>query len=204
MENLSKQVLGGDAGDIPKMNARLTQTEINIANLYMQLNSEKELGLTANLLLVEDFSKNECCDMYECEVISSFAGFSNLTLATDRGILSGCWYTITDGVNSEYVQVNSVARNGNQIGVMLDRQLVYTYNPECTKLLRSTVLISENTAQGAGDVRGVTLKFDEVFAGTGGNVQTILTLDTSQKNIDAFTLEGDAAFTTTSEFTLSA
>ena len=204
VENLAKQVLGGDAGDIPKMNSRLTQAEINVANLYMQLNAEKELGLTANLLLVEDFSKNECCDLYECNVISSFAGFSNLTLESDRGILSGHWYTITDGVNSEYVKVNSVARNGSQIGVMLDRQLVYTYNPECTKLLRTTALISDSKAYGAGDIRGVTLRFDEIFAGTGGNVSTIIALDTSQKNADAFILEGDAAFTSRGEFTLSA
>ena len=204
VENLSKQVLGGDAGDIPKMNSRLTQTEINVANLYMQLNAEKELGLTANLLLVEDFSTNDCCDLYEGVVVSSFAGFNNLVLESDRGILSGCWYTITDGVNSEYVKVDSVARNGSQIGVMLDRQLVYTYNPECTKLLRSTALFSGGKAYGAGDIRGVTYKFDEVFAGTGGNVSTILTMDTTQKNIEAFSLEGDAAFTVNGEFTLTA
>ena len=203
-EDLAKIILGGDAGDIPKMNSRLTQTEINLANLYMQLYSQSEMGLTANLLLVEDFSKNEHCDLYECVVVNSFAGSSQLVLESDRGVLSGHWYTITDGVNSEYVQVRSVARNGNTYAVFLEQELVYTYNVENTRLLRSTALISGGKAYGAGDLRGVVYQFDEIFAGTGGNVATILQLDTSQKNSSAFTLEGDAAFTTNGEFTLTA
>lgn len=203
-ENAAKLILGGDAGDIPKMNSRLSQVEVNVANLYMQLKTENELGLTGNLILVEDFADCDCTDRYECNVLSSFAGSSQLNLESDRGILSGHWYTISDGINSEYVQVRSVARNGANYAAFLEEELIYTYNPDCTKLLRSTALIGVNKAQGAGDLRSVAYRFDEIFTGTGGNVSVVLTLDTTQNNANAFDLTGDAAFTTEGYFTLTA
>lgn len=204
IENLAKLILGGDAGNIPMMNSRLTQVEINLANLYMQEYSKNELGLTANLLLVEDFVKVEHCDLYECGVVNAFDNQDMLTLESDRGIIIGCWYTLTDGVYSEYVQVENLGRSGNQYAAFLTADIVNTYNLENTRLLRTTALIGGGTAQGAGDLRGVIYPFDEVFAGTGGNVVTSIPLDTTQKNSSAFTLEGDCAFTADGEFTLSA
>ena len=201
-EKLARQILGGDAGDIPKMNSRLTQAEVNLSNLYMQLNADKELGLQANLLMIEDFTENKNCDLYSCKVLTAVAGVANIQLESDRDILSGCWYTITDGVNSEYVQVRSVIRNGNAYVVVLEQTLAHTYNLDCTIFMRSTTQISTNQAQGAGDIRGVNYTFDEVWRGTGGNVATTLAIDFTQGNAAAFSVDGDGTFAG-GEFTLA-
>ena len=38
--NLANLILGDDAANIPKMRTRISQAEVNIANLYMQINAE--------------------------------------------------------------------------------------------------------------------------------------------------------------------
>ncbi|MBR1805852.1 MAG: hypothetical protein IJ774_05610 [Selenomonadaceae bacterium] len=204
IENLTRQVLGGDASDIPRMNSRLTQTEINVANLYLQLKAEADLGLHANLMLIEDFADNACCDLYECDVLTAVAGINNIQLESDKGILAGSWYTITDGAQSEYVQVRSVVKNGDAYVAILENQLTKTYDLSRTKFIRSNTLITDKSAQGAGDIRGIQLTFNNVWQGTGGNVASTLVLETSQKNAADFTIEGDGSFTTDGFFTLSA
>ena len=203
LEDAAKIILGGDASDIPKMQSRLTQAEINMANLFMQLNAERELGLSANLLLVEDFKENKCVDQFSCKVLLAAAGISNIQVETDQNILAGSWYTITDGVHSEYLQVRSVIKNGAAFIVIFEQELVYTYNLDNTQLFRSTALMTGEDAQGAGDIRGVSFTFNDEWSGSGGNVATVLTLDMSQKSAADFTVTGDGGFTTSGEFTIT-
>lgn len=204
IENLTRQILGGDANSIPKINSRLTQTELNLSNLYQQLNAEKELGLQPNLMLVEDFIDRKNCDMYSCDVITAGAGIGTIQLESDQGILPGSWYTISDGTRSEYVQIHSVIKNGDKVMVVLESLLQNTYDLTRTKLLRSSVLINNGEATGAGDILGQQVIIDEVWKGTGGNVENTLTLDTTQKNAVNFTITGDGGFTNDGYFTLTA
>ena len=204
LENLRLLILGGDAANIPKMDRRLSQAEIAIANLYMQLNAEAEFGLKPNLMLVEDFADDDCCDMYICKIISQVAGVNGFQLESDQGILNGHWYTITDGINAEYVQVRSVAKNGDAYVVILEAELVHTYNLANTYFLRSTALIANQQCMGAGDLRSTSIPFGEIWRGTGGQVSTTLTLETVQNKISNFTISGDGAFNSNGEFTLSA
>ena len=204
LDDLKRVVLGGDAVDIPKIDRRLRQTEINLANILMQLQADDELGIKGNLTLIEDFSSQEDIDTYSRKVLSQVAGVNNINLENDQNILNGHWYTITDGIHAEYVQVKSVAKNGGNFVVMLEDNLIYTYNLNNTTFIRSSALFENGMATGAGDIRGITYNFTETFRGTGGNLQTTLQLETTQKNSSSFELIGDAAFTTNGEFTLSA
>lgn len=204
IENLARQILGGDANSIPKINSRLVETEINLANLYMQLNAEKDLGLQPNLMMVEDFSDKKNCDLYICGVITAGAGINTIQLESDQGILAGCWYTISDGTRSEYVQIHSIIRNGDKFMVILEQYLNNTYDLTKTFLLRSTANVISGQAEGAGDIRGQQLTIDEVWRGTGGNVENVLTLDTTQKNSASFTVTGDGGYTPDGFFTLTA
>lgn len=204
IENLARQILGGDANSIPKISSRLTQAEINLANLYMQLNMEKELGLQPNLMLVEDFEDKKNCDLYSCAVVTAAAGVNTIQLESDQGILPGSWYTISDGTRSEYVQIHSVIKNGDKVMVVLEQLLTNTYDLTRTRLLRSSTLINNGEATGAGDILGQQLTIDEVWKGTGGNVENELILDTTQKNSSSFTITGDGGFNTNGFFTLTA
>ncbi|MBR4383492.1 MAG: hypothetical protein IKP64_08035, partial [Selenomonadaceae bacterium] len=132
------------------------------------------------------------------------AGIANIQIESDRGVQIGSWYTITDGSRSEYVQVKSVARNGAAVIVILNQIIANTYNLTRTKLLRTSALVTDGQATGAGDIRTTTFNVNETFTGTGGNVETVLTLDTSQSNAGNFVLSGDAAFSEDGYFTISA
>ena len=117
--------------------------------------------------------------------------------------MAGSWYTITDGVHREYLQVRSVIKNGAAFIVIFEQELVYTYNLDNTQLFRSTALMTGEDAQGAGDIRGVSFTFNDEWSGSGGNVATVLTLDMSQKSAADFTVTGDGGFTTSGEFTIT-
>ncbi|MBR4641566.1 MAG: hypothetical protein IKO74_02450 [Selenomonadaceae bacterium] len=201
---LGKQILGGDASNIPKMNSRLTQAEINLANIYLQLKSKEELGIEGNLLMIEPFTDKDCCDMYACKVIVAVAGVDDIQLETDKDILVGSWYTLTDGTNSELVQIKSVARNDTKVVAILEQNVIYTYNLNNTQLLRTTSTIGDQSAGGAGDIRATTLNFTETFTGTGGNAEQVLPLNTTQNNANNFTVTGGGTFTVDGYFTLSA
>lgn len=204
LESLANQILGGAAADIPAINSRLTQTEVNLLNLYMQLNATQDLGMEGNLLMIEPFTEFDCCDMYACTVLTAVAGIANIQVDNDKNIQVGSWYTITDGARSEYIQVKSIARNADAVIVILEQTLALTYDLTRTQLLRTTALVTSGQASGAGDIRGTTLTFGDVFAGVGSNVQKTLNLDTTQSNANNFTVTDDAAFTLDGFFTISA
>ena len=198
-------ILGGDAALLPQMERRITQTEINVANLFTQLNAETALGLKPNLLLVDDFAEYSGCDQFVCNVIAEVAGAHGVQVDNDADILIGHWYTITDGTNFEYVRVQSVSKNDGFIYVTFDGALVKTYTLERTRLIRSTVVFEENKVLGAGEIRTVTTyrSSEGPFTGTGANVLTTLTLNTSQGNSGSFELSGEYGFTSSGEFTIS-
>lgn len=202
-DNTRRLILGGDAADIPKMDRRLTQVEINTANLYTQLNAEREMGLKPNLMLIEDFLDADNCDLYNCRVVAQAAGIAEIELEDDKNILNGCWYTITDGIQNEYVQVKSVAKNGGKTIVLFNQLLNNTYNLDNTFLMRTTASTYNGYALGAGDLRGKTYTFAEKWQGIGANVSTSQILLTNQSNIDNFDLQGHVAFTADGEFTLA-
>lgn len=202
-ENVRKLILGGDAADLPRIDRRVTQLEVNVANVYMQLNAERELGLEPNLLLMEDFGDNSACDLYSCRVIAQAAGISEVELENDYGILCGHWYTITDTLQYEYVQVKSIAKNGGKVIVLFEQILNNTYNLDNTYLMRTTTYIANGRAYGAGDLRGKTYPINESWQGLGGGTTETLILNTTQQNIDAFEISGNYAFTAAGEFTLT-
>ena len=199
---LGNQILGGEASNIPKMNSRLTQAEINLTNIYLQLKAKEDLGIEGNLLMIEPFTDKDCCDMYECKVLVAVAGVDDIQLETDKDILVGSWYTLTDGTNSELVQIKSVARNDTKVVAILEQNVINTYNLNNAQLLRTTSLIGDHNATGAGDIRATTLNFTETFKGMGGNVEQILALNTTQANANNFTITNDGTFTVDGYFTL--
>ena len=198
-------ILGGDASTIPQLTKRLNQTEVNIANLYMQINSEREMGLQPNLLLMEDFTDADNIDGYNVRVITTVAGVYGVEVETDTGILVGHWYTITDSVRDEYVQVKSVAKNGGAIIVVFTKKLANTYNMDNTRLLRTTALVRTGSAQGSGRFRSAKYTFDfkTPWTGISSDTSTTLTLETTLANESAFEITGDGTFNSAGEFTIT-
>ena len=205
LADVRKVILGGDAALLPMMERRITQTEINVANLFMQLNAETELGLKPNLLLADDFTEYSGCDQFVCNVTGEVAGAHGVQVDNDANILVGHWYAITDGTRSEYVRIQSIAKNDGYIYVIFESALTNTYTLARTRLMRSTVMFLENKVLGAGEIRSISTgsAAHGTFSGTGANQQTVLTLNTTQNNSGAFELSGQYGFTSSGEFTIS-
>ena len=66
---VTEQILSDEAEPIRRLNSRLKQTESNIANLFMQLDSVLSGGLDANLLIFEDFVDCKCVDLLKVQVL---------------------------------------------------------------------------------------------------------------------------------------
>lgn len=192
-----------DEEQIAAVASRLNQVETNLANLYMQLNTENDLGIKPNLMLIEDFQGETVCDIFAQPVTTANVGTRTVTLADDTGLLAGSWYTLTDGVNSEFVQIVSIAKNAGTTTVNLASTIGHNYNIANTTLRRSTMTIDNGQAYGAGDVRSATFNFNQTWSGTAANNSTTLELTTTLANKAAFELEGDYAFTSDGEFTLA-
>ena len=200
--NLATQILG-DTTSVDNLNNRLAQTEANIANLFMQLDAERETALKSNLLLVEDFNDLDCCDFYKVKVPVCVEGVDDLELETDEGIHMGSWYMLSDGIRSEKVQIKAVAKNGNAYVATLYDLIQNTYDLSNTYLYRTTAQVEDGKALGAGDIRSNIYTFGALWQGTTANKAATLTLNTTQNNVDAFELTGDYAFTADGFFTLA-
>lgn len=192
-----------DEEELAAVASRLNQVETNLANLYMQLSTENDLGVKPNLMLIEDFNGDTVCDNFSQVVTSASAGSRTISLEDGTGLLTGSWYTLTDGTNSEFVQVVSIATSGNVTNVNLASAVTKTYNLANTTLRRSTMTIGDGQAYGAGDVRTETFSFTRVWSGTAANNSSTIELTTTLANKTAFELEGDWAFTSDGEFTLA-
>lgn len=201
VDKLTTQILG-DTTSLDQLNSRLNQTEVNIANLYMQLKAQDDLGIDANLLMVEDFKDLDCIDQFKVKVLLTAEGTDEVELATDQGIHAGAYYQISDGIRAEIVQVKALAVNGGKFVATFMAPITETYTLADTYLYRSTVQIVDGTARGADDIISKVYPGTESFAGTTANQTATLWLNTSTANQAAFNLEGDYAFTANGEFTL--
>lgn len=192
-----------DEEQIAAVNSRLSQVETNLANLYLQLSTEKDLGLTPNLMLAEDFTGESVCDMFSQIVMGATQNTRVITLDNGTGLIAGSYYTLTDGVNSEEVQIVSIATNNGVTTVNVASNIQNNYSLANTTLRRSTLTVGDGQAYGAGDIRSETFTFTRVWTGTAANNTATITLATTLANQAAFDLEGDYAFTSDGEFTLA-
>lgn len=200
VQNLAYQILG-ETSSLTQMNNRLTQTETNLANLFMELKAKDDLGIDPNLMLVEDFTALDTVDNFSVSVSNANQGVTSLEVASLNGLRSGAFYMLSDGIHSELVQVLAVAKSGSQFFVTLAEPLTQSFND--AKLYRSTTAIVDGTARGADDIASKYFEVNESFSGVGANESTTLALNTKLTNVDAFDLSGDWAFDSSGYFTLA-
>ena len=203
LTDFTRQALGGDTADLPQIKSRISQAEVNIANIFMQLKAEEDLGLKPNLLLIDDFDNPTNTDFYRQNVVTSVAGISNVRVVSDVGLHSGSWYTLSDGVHNELVQVTAVAKNGDAHVAIFADDVINTYDLTCTQLYRTTTTPENSIGIGAGDTRSEVYPFTETWQGTSANSSATTYLNTTLANSAAFTLSGSYAFSADGEFTLA-
>lgn len=201
--NLARQILGDDAEQLSTLKGRVDQTELNVANLYMQLVSRNELGLEANLLIFEDFVDNRCVDMLKVKVLNTVGGPNDVYVESLDGILIGHYYTLSDGSRSQQVLVTAVATNAGLQNVMFSEPLTKTFNLKKTYLYRTTGFVLNGAMNGSSATTETRLAPDEVWRGVRASVTSTVALTTTQKNAANFDLSGDYSFDNDGFFTVA-
>jgi len=202
-------ILGGNANVIPVMAAQIDATNRELSNvaLYMQA---MQTYPDYNALVAEEFCPTTNADVFSCQVTSVGAGSNSLGVATLQGIVEGSWYTVTDGVNQESVQITAVIQNGTTLRAQLANNIVNTYNTATAMLYRSTAQIIPGTvgilgsgnAQGAGNQSVSTWAPTTIWSGVNANNPVTASLTTTQANIASYTITGSIAFDVNGNVTL--
>lgn len=201
-ESARRLILGGDSTTLPLMGSRIAQLENNLNNVLLEMVGNEEAP-DSNLLIAEDFENPDMIDTYKVKVTSCVAGDRGIDVETDAGVIAGSWYWISDGMQQEYIQVKSVIRNGEVYRLLATDNLQYTYNIPNTYMYRTTSQIVQGIAYGSGDKKGFGWNPTTLWRGINANVASTIELETNQKNADAFTIDGEGAFSIDGMFTLA-
>lgn len=138
-----------------------------------------ELGLNANLLLIEDFGGgDEVTDYFKSRVTSAAAGGVLIAVDDVKDLKTGAYYTISDNINAEVIQIQSVRKNASGYHCKLVNRLENSYNPAFTYLYKST---RAGSAKKAVSWRNIE------FGGVSANIARKLELG------GEFEIEGDGA-----------
>ena len=204
--NLQTVILGNSVNELPNLSSRLAQTEMNIANLYSQLNSMSDTGLKANLLLAEDFTNGAShVDNFKLDVVNVAKGADNFSVRSLEGIKEGHYYTLSNGKKTQYVRVKSTARVTNELNTVFIEGTIAYASFQNTKpyLYRTTGLVIDNQFNGAGRSNDFIEYFgSDEWRGEGTADEVTLLCPTTPEYSKKFKLSGDTDFTADGEFTL--
>ena len=171
-----------------------TDTEETSSEEELIARAKAELGLEANMLIVEDFKNPDTVDNFKIRVTSSAENGLLLGVETVDGLKTGTEYLISDGVNQELVKVISVLYNISGLHLRLSERLSYAYDWGSTYLFRTAYSGAERAALTWTPYGG--------FAGTSANITRTVTLLTSVDKADDFDIIGDGYLTEDGFFTL--
>lgn len=189
--------------------------QISVANLKSQLaGSEKtvnednfiifksraELGLEANLLIVEDFTEPSTADEFKVKVTSSAKNGSLIGVESADGLLQGAEYYITDGVKQERIVIESIIFNESGVHVKISHGLDNGY--EGALLCRTTAKLQGGVMRGAIEAQGFAWRPSELFKGIEANRTRELELETYADKRLNFEITGYGVLSSDGFFTL--
>lgn len=197
--------LNAAASDNEGLNSRIKQLEINLANALIRLENTYGIGDRANLYRVEDFLGLDVIDTYSVNAYSTESQ-KYLRVSNPDNLRVGGFYTITDGgLHKDDLKI-TVFNKDNKYNahylLTLKDKLSCDYKGANIKLLRSTATVKDGRAYGAGKIRSLSQGASTIWSGESDNTTKTLTLDTSNSNVDRYSLEGDWALTEDGYFTL--
>lgn len=195
------------ADDTSLLSSRLTQLEINQSNLFMKLEAENDLGMTANMLLVEDFIDRDCIDETAVPIDVIMTGNTHLKTTHD-GLITGADYTVVKNGAEEPFHITDINRYVHDT-----RGIYYQLHPvpsegflldSDTVVYRTTATIYNHAAYGPGNIGKIHKQIRTPWKGEGGDItHPTSTLDTSVDNASKFTITDDGILTSDGYFTLA-
>lgn len=190
--------------DIQGMNSRIERLEdaVNQAALTLGLLQGSEERYSH--YMAEDFKDASTIDTFTAAVTSIVAGDDSIDVAPIDGMIPGSLYTVTDGINTETVQVESInIENGIQ-RIILTGRIKNTYLLGNAQIYRTSARIDSQTAVGASARVKATWEPPLEWKGTGASETFSVSADTTLNNSKAFTLTGGAVLNSSGYVSLSA
>lgn len=200
-----ESIAGGEAEQIQLLNSRLAQMEINQSNLFMKLEAENDLGMTANLLLVEDFIDKDCIDQTSVPINYTSSGDTVLkTKANIKHLEVGNTYTAVYHAAEERFKMTTIERYQREDGYWQFRPAPSKpFLSNDTVIYRTTATIKDNAAYGPGQMKGIKTGKKATWYGEGDEgTRTVIALDTSSVNSSKFTITEDGWLDSNGYFTL--
>ena len=186
----TRRALFGNA-DVTGLNSRLERVEDALNQTMLALEMLQVFPGYSHYM-AEDFKDTSMLDVFECEVLSVMAGDDTIDCNPIEGMLPGSIYTLSDGINSEQVQIESINLENNIQRVILKDRILNTYILENTQMFRTSSTIDESRAVGPNARLRISWNPGLVWQGTGEQSPFSVNADTSLNNAKAFSLSGDA------------
>lgn len=185
----TRTALWGDA-DVTGLNGRLERVEDALNQTMLALEMLQVFPGYSHYM-AEDFRDTSMLDNFESTVLTVMAGDDTIDCNPIDGMLPGSIYTVSDGINSEQVHVESInLENGIQRVILRDR-ILNTYILENTQLFRTSSTIDGEHAIGPNARLRITWTPSLVWKGAGEQESFTVNADTSLNNAKEFALSGD-------------
>lgn len=201
LNEMKKLLLG--VHDINSLISRIERLEDNVGEILL---TQEMQGIApdATHYIIEDFKDINQIDLFECNITSIIAGDDSIDCNPIDGLLPLSYYTITDGIHSENVQIKSInIENGIQ-RIILMEPIKFTYNLDNCQLFRTSANISGQTAIGPSARKSENWTPNYTWQGQGAKSSFTVAPDISTGNINAFAISGDIAITNDGFITLGA
>lgn len=150
--------------------------------------AQNELGLNANLLMIEDFADDVVTDNFASAVNSVAENGNLIGIDTPEKLKTGGEYILSDGVSAEVVKILAVTKNLSGYHAKLFQPVANHYSGN-VKLYRTTPTPCQKFE--------ILYEPAEVFTGTAANIPIEMKLD------NYYSVEGDGYFTADGYFTLA-
>jgi hypothetical protein len=145
-------------------------------------------------MILENFAPADQIDMFACGVLSVVAGDNSIDVDSLGGMVSGSRYTLTDGLNSEPVRVESMSAENGVNRVILESAVQNTYRLENARLWRTSAEVGDGYAQGPTGQRAETWS-TALWQGQAADVEADVPLGANAGNLSQFAASGDISVT---------
>lgn len=175
--------------DMANLTRRIEVLEDTLAQTLLELEM-KSMYPDYTHYIIEDFRNVNQIDTYKAKVTSIIAGDDSIDCEPLSGMLPGAFYTISDGINSEVVQAETISLENGIQRVILKDEIQNTYNLSSTEIYRTSAGFSEGHASGAGVLKSHTWIPSLTWSGQGENTEAMIPGRTEISSLNMFELSG--------------
>ena len=189
--------------DYQNLNKRVEVLENALCQVLLEFEAINQYPDYMNFI-VEDFKNTNMIDMYQGRVVGAVTGDDSIDVDNINGLIPLSCYTLSDGIHSEIVQIQSINRENGINRVILVDPIQYTYQLDLCRLYRTSAVMKTGYAEGSSTSRLTAWYANIEWRGRTNGTPYTVEPDISQSTGSLFEYEGRAGISTDNYFTLIA